>query len=75
VLTLGMGTDCVIAASPRSSIMFLMSMERSATLRSSFQCQCVRSRGMRAGCLTNMNLSAIVADEGDSGGFAGSHCV
>jgi len=23
----------------------------------------------------NMNLSAIVADEGDSGGFAGSHCV
>ncbi len=39
VLTLGIGTALVIAASPRSSIMFLMSIERSATCRSIVQIQ------------------------------------
>lgn len=38
-LTLGMGTWVLKAWSPRSSIMFLMSMERSATTRSAFHSQ------------------------------------
>jgi hypothetical protein len=73
VLTFGMGTDWVMAASPRSSIMFLISMERSATLRSIVQSQSMRSLRGGGGCLTDNDLSAIIADEGDFVGF-GSHC-
>src|ERR1700680_53698 len=73
VLTFGMGTDWVMAASPRSSIMFLISMERSATLRSIVPSQSMRSLRGGGGCLTDYDLSAIIADEGDLVGF-GSHC-
>lgn len=50
VLTLGIGTAVSWAPSPRSSIIFLMSMERSATLRSAGVCISfsVRRKGARS---------------------------
>ena len=52
--------------------MFLISIERSATWRSIVQSQYRISLcgAAMVGCLTNSNLSAVIADEGDLGGLS-----
>jgi hypothetical protein len=63
-----MGTAVEIAASPRSSIMFLMSMERSATCRSiaEWRVSPVRGRGQQEVSLTNIDGDAVIGLKGDN---------
>jgi len=73
-LTLGIGTGTPRASSPRSSIMFLMSMERSATSFSAralagFFVQSTMPHRVRrckeGGEHTNFDLLMVVGHEGD----------
>lgn len=57
-----------VAASPRSSNMFLMSIDRSATARSIEVCQLCLARVRCAGQLTNGDWGSIIRGKADRGG-------
>jgi len=61
---LGMGMGDSIALSPISSSMFLMSIERSATLRAAEKVS-FAALHERGGALTDGDRNVVIADEGD----------
>ena len=69
---MGMGSSPGV---PRSSIMFLMSMERSAMIRSTIWISKASRDGERARAHTSLDVHAIRADQDDLLVIGGSHVV
>lgn len=69
---MGMGSSPGV---PRSSIMFLMSIERSAMIRSTMCISEAGRDGARASAHTSLDVDAIRADEDDLLVIGGSHVV
>lgn len=69
---MGMGSSPGV---PRSSIMFLMSIERSAMMRSTMSVSRASRDGRRASAHTSLDVDAIGADQDDLLVIGGSHVV